>query len=225
MSTGISIQIKGTAFADKNVGTQTPCADRYLSWIKGDGASYIATGVTGYRTNGSDVAGTIPSDAPRLEVTFAIDGEISGNSGVMLSSTSGNTRAVVTGSNKLNMYGKGALATNVQLVEGTQYKLTYGSVKSYLDSSEIADNTSMSNQYRLNAYSTQAIDLFKATISRSTYYSSNLKIYEFKYYEGETLVRHLKPYAKKTGKIGMYDVVSATFYANQGTGNFAFAEL
>ena len=47
------------------------------------------------------------------------------------------------------------------------------------------------------------------------------KLYGLKIYNNSTLVRHFVPcYRKSDNAIGMYDMVSKTFYGNSGTGNF-----
>ena len=50
---------------------------------------------------------------------------------------------------------------------------------------------------------------------------SKCRIYEYWYYEGDTLVQHMVPVIRNTDtKPGMYDTVSGTFYTNAGTGEF-----
>lgn len=50
---------------------------------------------------------------------------------------------------------------------------------------------------------------------------SAYKLYSFKAYEGETLVRDYIPAARRSdGVIGLYDLVEGKFYANQGAGAF-----
>ncbi len=45
-------------------------------------------------------------------------------------------------------------------------------------------------------------------------------IYDFKIYDGDTLVRHMVPVVdKQTGKCGMFDTVSNSFFGNLGTGD------
>ena len=50
---------------------------------------------------------------------------------------------------------------------------------------------------------------------------SALKMYYFEIYESDVLIHNLIPAKRKSdNEIGMYDLVSGTFYTNQGTGSF-----
>lgn len=50
---------------------------------------------------------------------------------------------------------------------------------------------------------------------------SKVRIYEYLYYEGDTLLRHMYPAKRESdGELGMYDVVNNVFYTNAGTGTF-----
>lgn len=50
----------------------------------------------------------------------------------------------------------------------------------------------------------------------------NGKIYEFKLYDNDILVRNFIPcYRKSDNVAGMYDIVSGKFFTNDGTGSFA----
>ena len=51
-------------------------------------------------------------------------------------------------------------------------------------------------------------------------YSSQYKLYSLQMYDNNTLVRDFIPAKDSSGKIGMYDTVSGTFFTNQGTGEF-----
>lgn len=50
---------------------------------------------------------------------------------------------------------------------------------------------------------------------------SPLKLYSYKLYEGDELIKDLIPcYRKSDGEIGLYDIVNDVFYTNSGTGEF-----
>ena len=52
-------------------------------------------------------------------------------------------------------------------------------------------------------------------------YESRARIYYMKITDGETLVRDMVPVRyDSTGALGMYDLVTNTFYTNDGTGTF-----
>lgn len=81
---------------------------------------------------------------------------------------------------------------------------------------ELIKNASGTGQATLNLY------LF--TINNAgevnTSYHSHAKLYSFKIYENETLVRNFIPCINQEGDIGLYDTVGAAFYGNLGTGTF-----
>ena len=62
--------------------------------------------------------------------------------------------------------------------------------------------------------------LFAANINGPTRYSK-IKMYYFRLYDEDTLVREMVPCINNsTGKAGMYDLVNGVFYGNSGTGDF-----
>lgn len=66
--------------------------------------------------------------------------------------------------------------------------------------------------------SQSTIQIFKA--ARANYYSS-YKLYEFKLYDGDELVRHFIPTKRNSDDvIGLYDIIGKSFYTNKGTGTF-----
>ncbi len=56
-------------------------------------------------------------------------------------------------------------------------------------------------------------------------YSSSLKIYYVKIFDGDTLIRKMIPcYRNSDKKVGMYDTINNVFYINDGAGNFSYDE-
>ncbi len=56
-------------------------------------------------------------------------------------------------------------------------------------------------------------------------YMGSMRIYNFKIYSGESLVRDFIPcYVKEDNKVGLYDLIEGKFYANDGTGDFERGE-
>ncbi|MEE3344408.1 MAG: hypothetical protein VZS44_09980 [Bacilli bacterium] len=52
------------------------------------------------------------------------------------------------------------------------------------------------------------------------------KIYQCKFYEGNTLIRNMIPcYRNSDNEVGMYDLVNNVFYTNQGTGSFTYGSI
>ena len=66
-----------------------------------------------------------------------------------------------------------------------------------------------------NAYNQNAISAIQ---------QGKLRLYSFKVYDNGTLVRDYTPAKAADGKIGLYDNVGGTFYANAGTGAFTPGE-
>lgn len=60
----------------------------------------------------------------------------------------------------------------------------------------------------------------------NTWYNANAKIYYCKIWDNDTLVRNIVPcYRNSDNEVGMYDLVTNTFYTNQGTGSFTYGEI
>lgn len=57
-------------YSTRNLGTAERSIYGEISYIQSDGNVYIDTGFTGYRNSSNDVAGSIPEDAPRIEITI-----------------------------------------------------------------------------------------------------------------------------------------------------------
>lgn len=66
----------------------------------------------------------------------------------------------------------------------------------------------------LNAY------LFALNRNSSIYYPSSCKIYSCKIYDNDVLVRDFVPCKLQGNIVGMYDLVTGKFFANNGTGSF-----
>ncbi len=65
------------------------------------------------------------------------------------------------------------------------------------------------------------IALFGANMSGIVEYKSNIKLYDLKITEGNTITHDFIPcYQKNTGEIGLYDIYTDVFYTNQGEREF-----
>ena len=51
---------------------------------------------------------------------------------------------------------------------------------------------------------------------------SKTRLYSFKLYDGNTLIRNFIPCLDKNNKAGLYDIVENKFYGNSGTGDFVY---
>lgn len=225
---GIAIKLGTANFEDKNFGTATieeVAIDKYLQYIEGDGQAYIQTKKEHncYRLHTSDIASHIPEDAPRIEVECSCPYIGSDLATKAVLGTNGNHNVkVFAGSNDyITFSGNGAKVNNLQVEKDFKQKakLTYGSVKSYVDNIKVADNTNMTNPYRLNPYPDDIIQLFYCNISSQDYYTK-VRIYSYKVYHGDTLVLDLKPFKKADGTVCMKDDLTNEYYHNAGSGNF-----
>lgn len=78
------------------------------------------------------------------------------------------------------------------------------------------------NSGDFNNTSNQALYLFGLNNMGSALAHSKIRMYEFKIYNNDILVRDFIPcYRKSDSTIGMYDLIENNFYTNQGTGSFA----
>ena len=210
---GVGFKLDTNNFWDKNFG-QLGKINCFLDYIEGDGASYIDTGFDGYRANWQDVAGTIPTDVPSVEVGFYLT---DANVQSYILGTMSYPQPIVyhNADPKLYISGKGAVASNITNFTSGENVLVYGAVTSTLNGVTIADNSGMGNQYRLNAYPDSNILLFGANYNGSGMQYGTNKITYFKAYKGESLVLHLKPYIDQNGVVCMKDVLTETLYYKQ----------
>lgn len=221
---GIFTKLDDVLFNDKNFG-KIVTEDGYVEYLEGDGASYIDTLWSGYRANYSDIAGEIPSNAPKFEIKYNNNGDTF----IPLVGTLSEAQPCITmTTNKIQYIGKGANFEFVSAVDAEEHTVEIGSVYSYIDDVQIADNSDMSNQYRINPYPDMTILLFGGyyiTAEDSSFrMTQHTKIYYFKAYEGDNLILDLRPY-RKNGIGCMRDELTGTIYENKGTGVFGMGNL
>lgn len=228
---GKLLNVGGNSFKQNkiNVGFQ----NGYLNYLQGDKNSYIfVEGWNGYRANAGDVAGTIPSDAPKIEVGLLGCPSVVGES-MIFGAPDDEFRnlapCMYTVNNLFKIFtqGKGASFIGgkdiVNHDDDVLHTITYGSVKSYIDGVEVVDNSDMSNQYRLGAYNHAGILIFGGYYNGGVKLSS-ARIQFVKMYNGDTLVHDLRAYLKD-GVPCMKDEVGGEYYYNQGVGTFQLGEL
>lgn len=204
--------------------------DRFVEYIQGDGNSWLDLGITGYK---DAPYGTPPSDVPALEVkvlypdrgadfdTKMLGGTLSSSYLRFFVATADTTVAL----NSSSQGAKGDVTLNSS-IKTTPVTIKYGGVESSVDGT--VQITNSANQYRINNYESNIL-LFRGSYNNSDagIINTRVRLYECKYYEGANLLHHWKPYVKRTGEVGMLDIVPSTpvFYANQGSGTFLFEEL
>ena len=83
----------------------------------------------------------------------------------------------------------------------------------------ILDN--ITQNFTVNDFDVQAnIYLFARNGINTARYYNKSKVYKCSIYDNNILVRNFIPCKNPNNEIGLYDTVSKTFFANQGTGNF-----
>lgn len=216
---GVLLKTDSVIFNSKNFGTAIVSEDRYIEYIQGDGNSYINTGFTGYRAVWQDTAGTIPDDLPRIEVDFAVPS--TERTAIFGTIDNSSFNLYVENGTNATLNGKGAIS-NFTIATDEKVTLKYGSLTSCVNSTQLADNSDMSNQYRINNYDTPIIlgGAYMQFTSESGLYLNDAKIYGFRAYLGDTMTLDLRPYMRKNGTICMRDELTGSFYYNQGSGSF-----
>ena len=208
-------------YSTRNLGTAERSIYGEISYIQSDGNVYIDTGFTGYRNSSNDVAGSIPEDAPRIEITIET-GSMLKNKCVFSAKHSNCFMLSKVDVNRIQTGQKGATFSSVY--DGTKEKIIFGSIKSYVGDSLVKDNSDMSNQYRINGYDENILLFYKSDIPQaylsSELVNTNIKIYNFKAYSGDKLVKNLVPYRKTDGTVCMLDKISGNYHYGIGSGAF-----
>lgn len=210
-----------TDYSTRNLGTAERIIYGEISYIQSDGNVYIDTGFSGYRDNRNDVAGNIPEDAPRIEITIETGSDAQNK---CIFSTE-NSQCFMLSKVDVNRIQTGIRgATFSSAYDGTKKKIIFGSIKSYIDDSLVKDNSDMSNQYRINTYDKNILLFYKSDIPpgylTTELVNTNIKIYNFKAYSGDKLVKDLVPYRKTDGTVCMLDKISGNYHYGIGSGVF-----
>ena len=210
-----------TDYSTRNLGMAERIIYGEISYIQSDGNVYIDTGFSGYRDIRNDVAGNIPKDSPRVEITIET-GSNAQNKCVFSTEHSNCFMLSKVNNNRIQTAQRGATFSSVY--DGIKKKIIFGSIKSYIDDSLVKDNSDMSNQYRINSYNENILLFYKSDISQayltSELVNTNIKIYNFKAYSGDKLVKDLVPYRKTDGTVCMLDKISGNYHYGIGSGAF-----
>ena len=218
---GVGIKFNEQNLSDKNLGKADFVKIGYINYIQGDANSWIDTEFSGYRDSTKDIPGSVPEDTPKIQITFLPELRAGANPydnglfGVVVQNGTNNQPICLISAIDINITGKGASGI-ISYEKDQKLILEYGSVKSKLNDIDVIDNSNGSNQYRINAYE-NSIKLLGFSID-GTWKSSIHRIYDFKAYVGDSLVKHLRPYRKSDGTVCMIDELTKTFYYNKGTG-------
>lgn len=137
------------------------------------------------------------------------------------------TNLVLFGSRTSGNYASSLNQVYLNLTSNSELKLfnIFGTNDLVLNQSIVANqiydfNNFQNNDFRLSS-PTQPYYIFALNNLGNASAIANLKLYSFKIYESNTLIRNFVPcYRKADNVAGLYDLVNCVFYTNAGTGTF-----
>ncbi|MBR2744957.1 MAG: hypothetical protein IKE01_06675 [Clostridia bacterium] len=193
-----------------------PTGYKRLDYIENTGSEYIDTNFT-------------PTDKTKIELDFEFDSfEVEGSDnysylygarkasendariGLFLSSTRKNIR--------YDFYTHTYSTVGRAIPKKTRYKCTFDKTGVYLD--DVLYGAVTSTYYNDEEFDTvNPLYIFYMS-GTANVPSSIYKLYSFKIYESNVLIRHMIPCINPNNEIGLYDIVNNVFYGNQGTGSF-----
>lgn len=181
------------------IESEVPSAYKKVNYIQSTGTQYINTGVV-----------------PTANVGFDIDlySEDSGTKAFFGAYKEGGQEFTLTLWNN-GTFILGSQTAAIDYTSGKRQQCSYKpfTFKSFNGTETVFNQPSFSM--------TQPIALFAVNMDGSSYQYSSMRLYSFKIYDGETLIRNYIPcYRKSDNEVGLYDVVNGVFYTNQGSGSF-----
>lgn len=188
--------------------TYLPNEYTQVQYIESSGTQYINTGYT-----------------PTLKTGFNIKASLTvenNNDKILIGSRASSNRFWIdfdgTQSTPCFMYGYGSYYKADNYYVNTIYDISYN----YNGSKNLIINgnkRTMSGTF--DETNTLPIYIFRANYG--TGYSGSFKVYDCKIYEGTVLVRNFIPCIRNLdSKPGLYDIVTQSFFVNQGTGEFTY---
>lgn len=178
-----------------------------VEYIQSTGAQYINTGFTiPDLTNKYLVHLRMTVDGGSAQGTSSNNwGYMGINGGLMLTYTP----------NGLGLANEGVPVTANKIFDVTMTRNANAS------RSLVIDNTTFSMTNQQTAYADRPFGIFKLSPFGTVYNILYGKIYEFKAYINDVLVKNLIPCKRNTDNVlGMYDTISGDFLTNAGTGTF-----
>jgi len=197
-----------------------------VEYIQAIGSQYIDTGISP-----ASYLNTLKIEADMQYTSYSSStGNFLFGSGYYNSTTS-NRRTIFAGS-----YPSGS-TTKVTYLNGANISSGVSFTNSTLDTNRhiygidqvnkvyIFDDQTQTFSTTINSNLTKTIVLFaglqSGTSGAPVGYYSNVRCYSFKIWDNGTLILDLRPAKRKSDlKAGMYDILSDTFYENQGSGSF-----
>ena len=195
LNTNAKLNIEGFSRQDS-----IPLPNEYqkVNYIESDGNQYINTGV-------------VPNSQQKYRLKYNVSDVIT-NEVIFGSRTSG------TYSTSTNQIYAGNQVTYFYFYSGTNVFKTDN-----ISSNTIYVENRNANSGNFDNTATQPIFLFALNNMGSPSAYATTKLYSFKIYDNNILVRDFVPcYRKSDNEIGLYDLVNNVFYTNQGTGEFSY---
>ena len=195
-----------------STATGLPSGYTRVDYIQSTGTQYIDTGYKATPTTGVEIDFQFSSITPLQQRFFGVETSNSDylNYHMYINSVSNWAYAFIDGTG--NWVNTGVAAnTNRHTIK---FNTTSGKV--------IIDSTTLDIASSTRTKTTQSnMRIFAAADTGSP--NAKVKLYSFKMYSNNNtgLVRDMVPCIKNsTGEVGMYDLVTNTFYGNSGTGQF-----
>ena len=189
-----------------------------VDYIESTGTQYIDTGVIANRNTGFDID----------FISYNKISKISGEYGTLFGArkTYRDSGFQLTTYNNASLLGHFLFGTNSSyedirysagIVPSTRQKISFkNNILTLPDNS-----TTTVTDYTFTTPSTLAI--FALNQDGSIIEYSKTKLYNFKIYDGDTLIRDFIPcYRNSDNEVGLYDLVDNKFYTNAGTGKFEY---
>ena len=176
-----------------------------VEYIESTGTQYIDTGVI-----------------PNQNIQMVVDAQFTNVSGTVSFAGSRNSESSdgdgayfgwISVSGNLRSYYYNSFAV-VATADTARHIYTKDKNQTLIDGSLL--NTATAQQFRNSTYS---IYLFANNEGRANFHAS-VRIYSCQIYDNGALVRDFVPCVNNTGITGLYDVITANFYQNAGTGTF-----
>ncbi len=201
------------AFRDNETNDELPEGYQAVDYIESSGQEYINTEIKAKGSIGFEVSFTTND---KFSTVYPGYGSIFGGrtasarNEIQITTYNANTKAGTF------RYGKSSLEANIELTEQNIIR--------YLDNEYYANGITYEVS-RTEFESNQNITVFAVNNGGNITQHGKLKLYYLRLYDGEELVRNYIPCIRiSDNELGLYDMVSDTFFENEGTGEFKTSE-
>ena len=216
-ATGTNVTLNGTgdfkmkvSIGGNNTQGDLPNEYQEVEYIESSGTQYIDTGFIPDYTNGYQIE--VDFAPNKLGYRYSMLSGYDEQNALCLEITTSNQGRIYCYNGAVGVYiGTVTTQKNTFRVKFKNSVFTYS-----------VNDSSNSTSYSSAATVNESLYMFMDRQLRYSTFSQPLKIYTCKLYNNDVLVRNFIPcYRKSDNEIGLYDLVSNTFFTNAGTGNFA----